>query len=199
MANLGHGQSGSKQHAQLRGDPPRVRPLWVYDEEDWKLMRSLPTGSLVCPVPGCSSQFQLPQENARGTRFLKDRPRRAFLLSQARQTGPGWRADVGPASLAAGSNLADLRIAGLPAITEHHATNSDIYVPGPSLAIEVQRWSTAFEKRTAARMDRDAAVLWVMTEDSKGSETDRALFHIPRCGGLLRVHDWSGFNCRVAP
>ena len=87
--------------------------------------------------------------------------------------------------------------ASFAAITEHAATNSDVFVPGPDLAIEVQRWSTDFEKRTAARVDQGASVLWLMTEDAKGRATDRALFGLP--AARVKVHALNDDTKRLAP
>lgn len=196
MAHLGHDQRGSKQHAQLRGDRPRLRPYWVYDEEDWKFMRSLPTGSLICPEPGCDSQFQVPQENARGTRFLKNRPEQTCSHTPARP-------DLGGGPVSNQHRWLQARLAriveslGMAAITEHAATNADVFVHGPDLAIEVQRWTTAFEKRTAARLRKGAGVLWLLTEDAKGRSADSALFRLPAV--RVRVHDWDDVRQRLRP
>lgn len=196
MAHLGHSQRGSKQHAQLRGDRPRLRALWVYDEEDWTLMRSLPTGSLICPVPGCSNEFQIPQQNRHGTRFLKDRPGHGCSHTPARP-------DLGGGQMSAQHRWMQARIArilesiGQAVVTEHAETNSDVFVPDVGLAIEIQRWSTGFAKRTEARIAKGATVLWIMTEDAKGTETDRALFSYPAV--RVRVRDWDDSSVRLTP
>lgn len=42
--------------AQPRAGPRSRR----HDAEDWRLMRSLPPGSLVCPIPLCRTPFTVP-------------------------------------------------------------------------------------------------------------------------------------------
>jgi hypothetical protein len=197
MAHLVHDQRGPKQHAQVRGERPRLRPLWVYDEDDWTLMRSLPTGSLICPESRCSSAFEVPQENTHGTRFLKNR-----RVGDACSHLP-TRPDLGGGPMSAQHRWLQARLARIletldfPAITEHAATNADVFVPGPGLAIEVQRWSSNFEKRTAARVNKGSPVLWLLTEDAKGRATQQALFSLP--AARVKVHALGDDTRRLAP
>ena len=162
MGHRGHGKSkGSKQHAQLRDEPPRLRPLWVYDADDWAEMMALPSGSLVCPDPACRSPFQVPQENSQGTRFLKDRQgsKCAHVFAQPEKGG-------GPVS--AEHRWVQARIAkicdalGYRAIPEHYPSYADVYLPDLDFAIEYQRWKTDVSKRDAARRSVGAKhVLWL--------------------------------------
>lgn len=72
------------------------------------------------------------------------------------------------------------RHAGHEAIPEHQATDSDLYVPSASYSIEVQRWPTNWKKRTTARMDKGAQVIWLITDSMHNrSNRDEALFNYP--------------------
>jgi hypothetical protein len=73
---------------------------------------------------------------------------------------------------------------GYMALLEDNASHSDVLVltddEKPILSIEIQRWSTDFEKRTASRLSLGLQVLWLITENAKShSSTSRALFHQP--------------------
>ncbi|MGL6235924.1 MAG: hypothetical protein ACRC20_11330 [Segniliparus sp.] len=122
-------QGASKQLARLRGDPPGSRTLWVYDEQDWAVMRALPSGALVCPEPGCGSPFTVARQNQHGTRWLADRPGSDCAHTLTR---PG--AGGGPMSAQHRWMQERLRrmcaALGQEAIPEHHATNADLYLPG---------------------------------------------------------------------
>lgn len=185
-----HPLGGTKQHAQLRDEERRVRPLWVHDDDDWATMRALPAGSLTCPSPGCSTLFGRPIQNARGTRFLRDMP------GSSCGHDPYARSDLGGGGLMSAEHLwlegrvaRVCEVAGQVAITEHYATHADVYVPGRQLAIEVQRWSTDYQRRTRARQRAGASVLWLLPEDGgapNARSTTRALFELP--AARLRVH-----------
>lgn len=180
-----HPQKGSKRHAQLRDEPPRLRPLWVYDPEDWAEMQVKP---LVCPEPGCRTPFQKPIENNNGTRFLKDMPHQGCSHVFARPERGG-----GPISKQHWWMQARLmRICeslGYGAIPEHYPTYADVYVPKTKLAIEYERWSRAFEARTRARHEAGAdRILWLVPEDANNPGTNRALFSLPVVRVKIRAY-----------
>jgi len=190
---------GSKQHAIRRDRPPPVRPLWVYDADDWAVMKSLEKGILICPVPGCRSAFQRPVQNAQGTRFLRDMPGQSCSHTLARP-------DLGGGAVSSQHRWLQARLAricerlGYAVIPEHHY--ADVYVENPvagrmNLAIEVQRWSTEFEKRTEARVAGYAQVLWLLTEDATEKQVTRALFRLP--AARLRVHHRRDAEARLQP
>ena len=186
----------SKQLAKLRGGPPGARALWVYDERDWAVMRAQPSGALVCPAAGCGSPFTAPRENQYGTRWLADRPGADCGHSPTR---PG--AGGGPMSAQHRWMQERLRrmcaALGQEAIPEHRDTNADLYLPGPRLVIEVQRWATDFAGRTEARERKGARVLWLITEDASGRCVDRALRSQP-CA-RVRVHARGDRRTRLRP
>lgn len=169
--------NGPKGHAQRRDVPPGRRPLWVYDNEDWELMCSLPSGTLICPEPGCRSAFKKPLSNARGTRWLANLPGTSCGHLPPR---PG----LGGGSMTAQHRWLEARLArlcealGFEAITEHYATNSDVYVPAARYSLEVQRGPTDFPTRTGKRLE-SGQMVWFVTEDARGNAAKRALFEYP--------------------
>jgi hypothetical protein len=197
-------RENSKQLARLRDGPPGARALWVYDEQDWAVMRAQPSGSLVCPVAGCGAPFTVVRENERGTRWLVDLP---CLSGQDRRTAgcshtltrPG--AGGGPMSAQHRWMQERLRrmcaALGHESVPEHDATNADLYVPEARLAIEVQRWATDFAGRTKARERAGARVLWLITEDAKGRSVERALRRQPCV--RVRVHERGDRRTRLEP
>lgn len=195
-SHVNHPRKGSKQHAQFRDDPPRRRPLWVYDADDWRDMTSLPSGSLVCPVSTCRSPFAVPIQNSKGTRFLRDLPGSSCEHAWARP-------DLGGGPMSPQHRWLQARIAricdrvGHAAITEHYDTNADVYVADAKFVIEVQRWSTAFERRTLAREQKGNRVLWLLTEDAEGRSVNRALFSLP--AARVRVHARGDRSRRLTP
>ncbi len=70
-------------------------------------------------------------------------------------------------------------VLGYAAITEHDATDSDVYVPAVRFSLEVQRWSTDFPVRIENRRRKGAQTLWFVTEDAKGTADSTALFEYP--------------------
>ena len=195
-AHVNHPRRGSKQHAQLRDDQPKRRPLWVYDADDWENMTSLPSGSLVCPEPSCRSPFAVPIQNAWGTRFLRDLPGSSCAHTWARP-------DLGGGPMSPQHRWLQARIAricdlvGHSAITEHYETDADVFIPDAKFVIEVQRWSTEFELRTVARENKGMHVLWLLTEDAKGRAVNRALFRVP--AARIRVHARGDRERRLTP
>ncbi|WP_148223292.1 hypothetical protein [Segniliparus rotundus] len=194
----------SKQLARLRDGPPGSRALWVYDEQDWAVMRAQPSGSLVCPVPGCGAPFTVVRQNERGTRWLVDLP------SLAGQTGRTagcshtlTRPGAGGGPMSAQHRWMQERLRricaalGHESIPEHHETNADLYVPGARLVIEVQRWATDFAGRTKARERAGARVLWLITEDAAGRSVERALRRQPCV--RVRVHERGDRRARLEP
>lgn len=190
----GHRSRGNKQHALLRTDSDqpgtqgwRARPLWVYDTEDWALMRAQSTGMLICPEPGCRAPLTTVQRE-NGTRFLRSKPSNPCDHSFVRPDGGG-----GPMS--AEHRWLQGRLArvceslGYRAITEHAESNSDVYIPGAELAVEVQRWSTQFERRTAHRRRLGLKVVWMIPESAKGKGVGRALFRLPAVRLAVRHRD----------
>jgi hypothetical protein len=182
LTHGGHeARGGSKQLAQLRDHPPRAKPLWVYDADDWALMRSVPSGSLVCPT--CRSPFQVPFENPQGTRFLRDKRGGACPHVSRPDLGGGV---MSPQHRWLQERIARICIkAGYHPIVEHYETNADVYVVEAQMAIEIQRWSTDFEIRTQARRARNADVLWLITEDATSRGARQALFEQPAARVLV--------------
>lgn len=197
MSHADHERKPSKRHAQIRADW-RQRPLWVYDQEDWEEMISLPSGSLICPVRGCGSAFQIPQENQHGTRFLKDLPNGGCCAHAfARPEGSG-----GPMTLRHRwfqSRLARIcEVLGYEAMPEHWPTYSDIFVTKVDYSIEFQIWRTDFERRRAARIAAGAKeVIWMIPEDAERKATTRALFAHPAV--RIRVRSRDDWSTRLDP
>lgn len=137
-----------------------MRPLWVYDDDDWAAMKALPAGSLTCPRPGCSTLFGKPIQNARGTRFLRDMPGSSCSHPPYARLELGGGGPMSVEHLWLEGRVARVcEVAGEIAFTEDYATHADIYVPGPRLAIEVQPWSTDYQRRTRARQRMGARAM----------------------------------------
>lgn len=176
MAHSDH-QPKSKQHAQRR-DVHRRYPLWVYNPDDWRTMKNLPVGDLICPKPGCRAEL-VPVERKTGTRFLRNRPG-TLDCGHAFARGQGG----GPPSpehrwlqQRLAMLCADL---GYDAIQEHYASRADVWVESaPPLAIEVQRVNTNFSDRSVARRTHGANVLWLLPESASSPKAGEELFHQP--------------------
>ncbi len=168
-------QSTSKQHAQRR-DVHRRYPLWVYDDDDWRAMRDLPVGDLICPKPGCRAELS-PVQLKTGTRFLRNR-RGTSDCGHAFAQGQGG----GPPSPE--HRWLQQRLAmlcdelGYESMQEH--AYADVWVNStPPWAIEVQKWATNFAVRSAARRASGANVLWLLPESASSKKVGRDLFRHP--------------------
>lgn len=180
MAHEDHSQR-TKQHA-LRRDVHRRYPLWVYDDDDWNLMHGdnkLPVGDLICPATGCRAELVAVENGKTGTRFLRNRPGTSdcgHALGRARGGGPP----------SAEHRWLQQRLAmlcndlGYEAIQEHYESRADVWVAStPPLAIEIQRWPTAFTGRSEARQSIGARVLWLLPESASSKKAGRELFRQP--------------------
>lgn len=196
--HYGHKPKGQKQHAQVRNEPRRARPLWVWDAEDWKLMQTMAEGQLVCPHPACTTSFTKPIENKHGTRFLRDMPGASCSHYLPREHGEGG----GPVSAQhrwlQGRLARICELLGYDVFPEHPETNSDVFVETARFAIEVQRWTTKFEERTRKREQVEGVrVLWLLTEDLNSRRANSALFTLP--AARIRVHARDDHSKRLAP
>ena len=177
---------GTKQHAQIVGQSNRLRPYWVYDDEDWVIIKDLTGGQLRCPVEGCSAKFQKPIQR-QDTRYLAHMPN---LLCQHQLTRP----QGGGGKISKEHRWLQARLAricesiGYTAITEHKATNSDVFVEEVNYAIEVQRWSTKFVKRTQDRLSKGSPVIWLFPEDANTPAIKKALFNLPAARLIVVCH-----------
>lgn len=179
MAHEDHSQR-SKQHAWRR-DVRRRYPLWVYDDDDWSLMHGenkLPVGDLICPAPGCRAEL-VAVERESGTRFLRNRRGTA-------DCGHAFGWDRRGGSPSAEHRWLQQRLAmlcdtlGYEAIQEHFESHADVWVAStPPVAIEIQRWPTAFASRSAARQSKGANVLWLLPESASSKRVGRELFRYP--------------------
>lgn len=180
MAHEDHSQR-TKQHA-MRRDVHRRYPLWVYDDDDWKLMHGdskLPVGDLICPATGCRAELVAVENGKTGTRFLRNRPGTSdcgHAFGRARGGGPP----------SAEHRWLQRRLAmlcddlGYESIQEHYESRADVWVAStPPLAIEIQRWPTAFTDRSAARQSIGARVLWLLPETASSKKAGRELFQQP--------------------
>ncbi|MGL4339675.1 MAG: hypothetical protein ACRCSP_04525 [Rhodoglobus sp.] len=174
-----------KQHAQRR-DVHRRHPLWVYNEDDWRLMRSgLPTGDLICPEEGCRAELVAAQLQKSGTRFLRNRP-------GTPDCGHAFGRGRGGGPMSAEHRWFQQRLAqlcgdlGYEAIQEHYDSQADVWVKAsPPLAIEVQRWPTAFSHRSSVRQAKGANIVWFLPESASSKKAGDQLFGQP--AARLRV------------
>lgn len=180
MAHDDHSQR-TKQHA-LRRDVNRRYPLWVYDDDDWNLMHGdgkLPVGDLICPATGCRAELVAVENGTTGTRFLRNRPGTA-------ECGHAFGRAQGGGPPSAEHRWLQQRLAmlcddlGYEAVQEHYESRADVWVAStPPLAIEVQRWPTAFADRSEARQSKGAKVLWLLPESASSKKAGRELFRQP--------------------
>ncbi|MBV0917240.1 hypothetical protein KC238_08220 [Mycobacteroides chelonae] len=173
------------------------RLYFAESDDDYEEMRKFPGGTYGCPE--CGLPFKKPSRPARTRYHFAFMPNLSCEHLPAR---PSHGGGGGPMSeehkWLQNRLLVVCRHAGHEAIPEHRVTDSDIYVPSADYAIEVQRWPTDWKKRTKARMDKGAKVLW-MIPDSMGSEKNRsdALFSLPCV--RVRVHARGDENQPLQP
>lgn len=180
MAHEHHRQK-TKQHA-LRRDVHRRYPLWVYDDDDWRLMHGdnkLPVGDLICPADGCRAELVAVEVEKTGTRFLRNRRGTSdcgHAFGRAQGGGP-----PSPEHRWFQQRLAMLcSDLGYEAIQEHYESNSDVWVEGTRpLSIEVQKWPTTFNDRSEARQSKGAKVLWLLPESASSKKVGKELFRQP--------------------
>lgn len=171
-----HQGKAKKEHAHLRS-VRLPRPLWVYDPEDWEIIRAS-GGQLICPVEEC--RFPLDSvQNGNGTRFLRNKGKPEDCVHAF-----GYGRGGGPMSQEhrwiQNRILGICRSLGYTAVPEHAASRADVWVEAATpLAIEVQRWPTTFVRRTEARRAAGADVLWLLTESATGTKVPPALFEGP--------------------
>lgn len=176
----------TKQHASRR-DVHRRYPLWVYDDDDWSLMhgdKKLPVGDLICPARGCRAEL-IAVERKNGTRFLRNRKGTSdcgHAFGRAQSGGPP----------SAEHRWLQQRLAmlcdtlGYGAVQEHYESRADVWVEStPPLAIEIQRWPTAFAGRTEARRSLGAEVLWLLPETASSQKAGQEMFR--RSAARIRV------------
>ncbi len=182
-----------KTHARILGPGSPVRPLWVYDEDDWAQMND-PASKLVCPRSGCSMRFTKPRTNDGGTRWLSQWPGETCDHAMPRPAG----ACGGGGLMSAQHRWLEARLArvcevlGYEAIPEHYPTFADVFVTEPEYCLEVQQWSTEFTARTKARTDKGAKVLWLLTDDATSRKATEALFTLPAVRlKVVAKNDWS--------
>lgn len=180
MAHEDHPQR-TKQHA-LRRDVHRRYPLWVYDDDDWNLMHGgnkLPVGDLICPTVGCRAELVAVEVKRTGTRFLRNRPGTSdcgHAFGRGQRGGP-----PSPEHRWLQQRLTMLcGDLGYGAVQEHYESRADVWVANtPPLAIEIQRWPTAFAGRSEARETQGANVLWLLPESASSKKVERELFQQP--------------------
>lgn len=139
-------------------------------------MRELPVGDLICPEPGCRGEL-VPVELESGTRFLRNRAGTSecdHSFARGRGGGP-----PSPEHRWFQQRLVMLcDDLGYEAMQEH--AYADVWVKStPPLAIEVQRWATNFEVRSAARQAMGANVLWLLPESASSKKAGQDLFRHP--------------------
>jgi competence CoiA-like predicted nuclease len=127
--------------------------LFVDNDEDWAVMNGPDKTDLVCP--DCDLRLT---PKTRKNRYLSHLPGASCDHGLPRSGGGG---PMSPEHAWFQRRLATIcRLQGHPAEIEHGLTNADVYVADARLVIEVQRWTTEFEKRTAARRARGDRVIW---------------------------------------
>lgn len=184
----------------MRHDVQRSHPLWVYDDDDWKLMHGddkLPLGDLICPEPGCRAELVAVEVRKTGTRFLRNRPGTSecgHALGRAQSGGPP-SAEHRWLQQRLAEMCGDL---GHSAIQEHYESRADVWVHStPPLAIEVQRWPTAFADRSRARQSTGANVLWLLPESASSQKAAKELFRQP--AARVRVFEEGSRHVSATP
>lgn len=164
-----------------------TRLYFAESDEDFEIMRKHPGGTFGCPEPGCGLPFKKPFRGGRRYHFAFMPGEKCGHLPARTSHGGGGGPMSSEHKWFQNRLLVICRHAGHEAIPEHRATDSDLYVPSSSYSIEVQRWPTNWQKRTKARIDKGAKVIWLIT-DSNDNRTDRdeALFNLPCV--RVRVH-----------
>ncbi|RIR61006.1 Uncharacterised protein [Mycobacteroides abscessus subsp. massiliense] len=198
MEVQGHaGPKTIKVVAKRLYDTTPGRLYFAESDDDYEEMRKFPGGTFGCPE--CGLPFRKPSRPPGKRYHFAFKPNTSCDHLPAR---PSHGGGGGPMSeehkWLQNRLLVVCRHAGHEAIPEHRATDSDIYVPSADYAIEVQRWPTDWKKRTKARMDKGAKVLW-MIPDSMGNEKNRsdALFSLPCV--RVRVHARGDENHPLQP
>lgn len=163
---------GSKQDAVLWDDPDG-RILNVHRENDWLTIRtSKPV--LKCPVRTCD--VKLIAVDRQGTRHFRNAQGsvdcRHFTARRADHSTRGG----GPMSaehLWYQQEIAKQvgRRANMQVIVEDYESNADVLIintrTNRSIAIEIQRWDTNIDERTAHRMALGHEVIWLITDSAR--------------------------------
>lgn len=138
----------------------------------------VPTGDLICPEANCRAEL-IAVERKNGTRFLRNR-------SGTSDCGHAFGRPSGGGPPSPEHRWLQQRLAmlcgylGYQAVPEHGPSHADVWVTStPPLAIEIQRWPTAFADRSAARRSKGAKVLWLLPESASSPKVGQALFRHP--------------------
>lgn len=195
--------AGSKQDAVL-WDAPEGRIFNVHREEDWRFIRgSKPI--LKCPVRTCD--VKLVAVDRKGTRHFRNSPGsvdcRHFTARpddhSTRGGGP-----MSPEHLWYQREIAkqaqkrpDMRV-----IIEDFESNADVLITNTttnrSIAVEIQRWDTDIEERTARRMSLGHEVIWLITDSAQLTPEMKHRVFTSR-GAFVRVRSFDLPHRTLAP
>ncbi|WP_143244644.1 hypothetical protein [Agrococcus casei] len=173
-----HSEHRFKQ-AKVRGivtNPPEGSPfeVCVHNQSDWELVYRNRALHVQCLVPSCETRLIAKRMSGSGLRFFAAHRESCSHNLVNIPVGRG-EIDQDPATLANGGGPEGQehlwikgrlhKIAtsiGLEAVIEDSTTHADVFLPGPNLALEYQRWDTDFSGRTAARATTGGAhTLWL--------------------------------------
>lgn len=159
--------------------------------------KKLPVGDLICPEEGCRAELVAVEVKKTGTRFLRNRP-------GSSDCGHAFGRGQGGGPPSAEHRWLQQRLAmlcgdlGYRAIQEHYESRADVWVESsPPLAIEIQRWATAFARRSEAREALGAKVLWLFPESASSEKVGQELFRQP--AARLRVLERDSWRQGATP
>ena len=164
------------------GDPRFVN---VYDDEDWALIHRNPSAKVKCRHSTCETLLTAKRMSRSGQRFFAIR-RGGCTHDDVTISLSTKDVEQDPSRLPAGGGPETdehrwikgriVRVAeklGIEAILEEPFTHSDVYLPGPAIAVEYQRWNTKFNVRTEARATLGASTLWLIPSELPDSLSEK--------------------------
>ncbi|MDZ5144011.1 hypothetical protein [Microbacterium testaceum] len=146
--------------------------MTVTDDQDFLTVHHKPEFDIRCPDTACGSRLT-PKQNRSGTRWLAARPGEVrcdhHLVSLQPPSTAGRGGGGGeetPEHRWMKARIARVcAVMGFDAFVEHAPTHADVFVADPGLALEYQRWDTAFALRDNARRSAGATqTIWFFPE-----------------------------------
>lgn len=149
-------------------------------QEDWELIYKHPEIRVKCLHDSCDTLLSAKRMNRSGLRFLAVRSGGCSHHLVELPVGEGEQ-EQDPSTLSGGGGpegQEHLWIKGrlykiaralkYEAVIEHSPTNADVFLPGPGLALEYQRWDTDFRSRSQSRSESGArTTLWLFPSPPK--------------------------------
>lgn len=166
-------------------------PVSVYIDEDWAQIYKNPQVRVKCAKEGCETLLTAKRMSRSGLRFFAIRSggcshnEVAIPVSDndIERDASSMTDGGGPESdehrWMKGRFFKIARALDLDAIIEHAPTHADVHLTDARLALEYQRWDTAFTGRTRARSIAGARTIWCFPElDADATDAKSRAFKV---------------------